>query len=103
MITFNEYISETEKNYVAKTYFERLCKKYKLKVVHYSEQEDYFEFKFTDGCFTFYANYMDKELNKFTIEGKAFFVNKIEKLEEIKTTLTNAEIIVKEFEKYIKK
>lgn len=103
MITFNDYLSEAEKSYVAKGYFERLCKKYKLKVVHYSEQEDYFEFKFTDGCFIFYANYMDKELNKFTIEGKEFFANKIEKLEGIRTTLTNAETIIKDFEKHIKK
>lgn len=103
MMTFNDYIIESNKTYVAKNYFERLCKKYKLKVVHYSEQEDYFEFKFTDGCFIFYANYMEKELNKFTIEGKEFFTNKIEKLEEIRTTLANAETIIKEFEKHIKK
>ena len=30
MITFNEYLNEADKNFVAKSYFERLCKKYKF-------------------------------------------------------------------------
>ena len=103
MISFNEYIAETEKTYVAKSYFEKLCKKYKFKTLNYNERDDYFEIKFTNGLFDFYANYMEKELNKFTISGKDFFANKIEKLDEIKDGLTNVEILVRDFEKHIKK
>jgi hypothetical protein len=103
MITFNEYLNEAENNFVAKSYFERLCKKYKFKVLHYHERDDYFELKFTNGVFEFYVNYMERELNKFTMSSKEFFTNKFEKLEEDKTTLTNVQTIVKDFEKYIKK
>lgn len=103
MITFNEYLKEADKNFVAKSYFERLCKKYKFKVLHYHESDDYFELKFTNGVFEFYVNYMERELNKFTMSSKEFFTNKFEKLEEDKTTLTNVQTIVKDFEKHIKK
>lgn len=43
--------------------------------------DDYFEVKFTNGIFVFYANYMERELNKFTMSSKEFFTNKFEKLE----------------------
>ena len=103
MITFNEYLNEADKNFVAKSYFERLCKKYKFKVLHYHESDDYFEMKFTDGHFEFYTNYMEKELNKFTTNGLQFFSNKIETLDNIKVSLTNVESLIKDFQKYIKK
>lgn len=103
MISFNDYLNEADKKSTAKNYFERLCKKYKFKVLYYNESDDYFEIKFTNGVLEFYANYMERELNKFTMSSKGFFTNKFEKLEEDKTTLTNVQSIVKDFEKHIKK